>query len=151
MAFSGQRLVAARVAAGLTQQQLADTVGVARPLVSDWERGTTRPRASNVPAVAAAIGIDPLELVADDYHQLDLEALRLAAGLSRQALAEAAGMTFPRYQRLEAGERASDPPADLVRRLARILSVPVDTVLMARENARERWLRSRDSDGSARQ
>ncbi len=78
-------------------------------------------RASRVPAVAAALRVAPLELMAEDYAHLDLEALRLAAGLSRQALSAAVGMTLPRYQRLEAGERTSDLPEDLFQSLARIL------------------------------
>ena len=86
VAFSGQRLAAARVAAGLTQQQLADALGASKARISEWEHDVTQPRASRVPAIARAINVDPLELMADDYEHLDLEALRVAAGLSRQAL-----------------------------------------------------------------
>lgn len=137
MPFLSDRLAEARVAAGLTQQQLADALGVSKPRVSEWERGHTEPRASRLPAVARAVGVDPLQLVAEDYDHLDLEALRMAAGLSRQDLAAAIGMTLPRYQRLESGERASDPPDEFVPLLARVLSVPEVTVRLAADNARE--------------
>jgi transcriptional regulator with XRE-family HTH domain len=147
VSFSRQRLVSARVAAGLTQQQLAEALGVNQQRVSEWERGVRQPRASRVPAVAKAINVDPLQLLADEYEQLDLEALRLAAGLSRQALATAVGVTLPRYQRLESGERTSEFPAELLQPLARILSVPVDTVVAAAENSRDQGLRRRGAEG----
>lgn len=143
VAFSSQRLVAARVAAGLTQQQLADALGANKGRISEWERGVSQPRASRVPAIASTLNVDALELMADDYEHLDLEALRLAAGLSRQALAAAVGMTLPRYQRLEAGERTSELPEDLLQPLARILSVPMVTLRVAAENSRDRGLRRR--------
>ena len=137
VAFSGQRLAAARVAAGLTQQQLADSLGADKARISEWERGASQPRASRMPDIAKAVDVDALELMADDYEHLDLEALRVAAGLSRQALAAAVGMTLPRYQRLEAGERTSELPEDLLQRVARILSVPAVTVRVAAENSRD--------------
>ena len=37
------QLTAARKAAGMTQEQLADAVHVARSTVSSWERGRTQP------------------------------------------------------------------------------------------------------------
>jgi transcriptional regulator with XRE-family HTH domain len=130
----------------LTQQQLADAIGANPSRVGEWERGQSEPRASRLPAVAGAVGVDPLELMAGGYEQLDLEDLRLAAGLSRQALAAASGMTLPRYQRLEAGERVSELPDDLVPTLARVLSVPEVTVRWAAENSREHGLRRRSHD-----
>jgi transcriptional regulator with XRE-family HTH domain len=130
----------------LTQQQLADALGSKKQRISEWERGVTQPRASWVPAVARAINVDPLELMADDYEHLDLEALRVAAGLSRQALSAAVGTTLSRYQRLEAGERTSDLPEDLLKPLARILSVPVVTVRAAAENSRDQGIRRRHGE-----
>ena len=37
------QLTAARKAAGMTQEQLADAVHVARNTISSWERGRTQP------------------------------------------------------------------------------------------------------------
>ena len=145
MAFNGQRLAAARVAAGLTQQQLADSLGADKARISEWERGASQPRASRMPDIARAVDVDASELMADDYEHLDLEALRVAAGLSRQALAAAVGMTLPRYQRLEAGERTSELPEDLLQQVARILSVPAVTVRVATENSRDQSLRRRNA------
>jgi DNA-binding XRE family transcriptional regulator len=41
---SPQIRLALRVEAGLTQQDLADTIGVHRETVSRWERGSRTPR-----------------------------------------------------------------------------------------------------------
>ncbi|GAB6043277.1 helix-turn-helix transcriptional regulator [Endothiovibrio diazotrophicus] len=42
MASTGERIRAAREAAGLSQRGLADAVGVSRPTVSMWESGEIR-------------------------------------------------------------------------------------------------------------
>ena len=42
------RIKEARLAAGMTQEQLAAAVGVTQPAVTQWENGTTNPR---VPAL----------------------------------------------------------------------------------------------------
>lgn len=52
----GERLKLAREGAGLTQEQLADKVGVDQVQVSKWERSTTAPRSNRLESIAAAIG-----------------------------------------------------------------------------------------------
>jgi transcriptional regulator with XRE-family HTH domain len=47
-----------RLKLGLTEQQLADRVGVSRGSVQQWEKGKTAPKRGNQDAVAAALGID---------------------------------------------------------------------------------------------
>src|SRR4051794_12393475 len=49
------RLREARQAAGLTQQQVADRLGVPRPNVARWESGTQLPRVDAALRVAAAV------------------------------------------------------------------------------------------------
>lgn len=64
----GRFLAQARLAAGYAQQtEFAAELGVKQQTVSRWERGLSRPRAEQVPEIAAALGIDA-------------HALRLAAG-----------------------------------------------------------------------
>jgi transcriptional regulator with XRE-family HTH domain len=53
----GPRLRSLREAAGLTQQQLADRVGVKWESVSRWERGTREPSWGNVLALGKALGV----------------------------------------------------------------------------------------------
>jgi len=61
----GERLREARIAAGMTQEQLAAAVGVSRPAVSQYEHGEMRP------------GVDTLERAA---HELGVRAGWLAFG-----------------------------------------------------------------------
>lgn len=53
----GRRIRAARCAAGLLQDQLADQVGVTQALVSYWETGRRRPGFGHLRPLAAALGV----------------------------------------------------------------------------------------------
>ena len=44
-----------RKAAGLTQSQLAEKVGVAQATVAEWERGDYFPSAQKLPSIAEAL------------------------------------------------------------------------------------------------
>jgi transcriptional regulator with XRE-family HTH domain len=55
--FAG-RLRELREAAGWTQDQLAERVGVKREAVARWEAGKREPGWSNVLALAEALGVD---------------------------------------------------------------------------------------------
>lgn len=108
--FRGDRLTAARLAAGLTVIDLAAAVGGSESQIRAWETGrTAHPRPPLVPRLAAALGVDPLTLLDVDPADPPLAALRLAAGLSVHDVAAAAGTSSMRYYRLEAG--TSEPPA----------------------------------------
>lgn len=52
------RLRELREQIGLTQQELAERVGVQRDAVARWEAGRREPSWSNVLALAAALGVD---------------------------------------------------------------------------------------------
>lgn len=52
----GQRIRAARTAAGLTQKQFADRMGVSQPTVAALERGRGNPTIGQLAAVADALG-----------------------------------------------------------------------------------------------
>ena len=54
-AIPGQ-LAAARKSAGMSQDQVAAALGVARETVSRWERGTTSPTLTEFACWAAAVG-----------------------------------------------------------------------------------------------
>jgi transcriptional regulator with XRE-family HTH domain len=49
-------LIAARVGAGLTQQQLAERVGKPQSTIARWESGRHQPRLDIIEAVARALG-----------------------------------------------------------------------------------------------
>jgi transcriptional regulator with XRE-family HTH domain len=53
----GRAIAAQRKAIGMTQRQLADTVGVSPQAVGTWERGETAPRPHLQPEIARALGV----------------------------------------------------------------------------------------------
>ena len=57
-AWFADRLRELREAAGLTQEQLAEQIGVKREAVARWEAGKREPGWSNVLALAEALGVD---------------------------------------------------------------------------------------------
>ncbi len=59
----GQRLVALRNAAGLTQQQLADEVGVSRRMIAYYEGQSEHPPTTLLPALARALQVSADELL----------------------------------------------------------------------------------------
>ena len=59
----GEKLKAARQAAGLTQGQLAEKVGVSQRDISRWENGHREPGVLTVKKMAQALGCSMDELV----------------------------------------------------------------------------------------
>lgn len=53
----GHRIKEARQGAGLTQEQLAEIVGVSRSAVAQWETGRTGQVGANLTRIAAALGV----------------------------------------------------------------------------------------------
>lgn len=136
MAFSGSRLAAGRLAAGLTQERLAHLMHTEQMRVSEWERGVMMPRPGLIPKIASAIGMDPLEFLAADGASPSLEDMRLAAGLTMDEVADQLGISRYRYRGIEIGSVRRDPPVDVIQQLARIFAVPVVTVRHAIDAAR---------------
>jgi transcriptional regulator with XRE-family HTH domain len=63
-----ERIRAARLAAGLTQKQLAARLGTHQSVVAGWERGLA-PRAHRLPQIAAALGVTVAALVCDQSDE----------------------------------------------------------------------------------
>lgn len=53
----GARLAQARAAAGLTQRQIADRIGVKESTIDRWESGETSPRGHRVSKLAGMLGV----------------------------------------------------------------------------------------------
>lgn len=45
-----------REAAGMTQAELANKIGVTQPIVASWETGVKSPRAAKLPKLAQILG-----------------------------------------------------------------------------------------------
>ena len=58
------RIAAVRKAAGLTQEQLGELLGVTRQAVSKWERGLSYPDVTLLEPLAAALDLTGEELMA---------------------------------------------------------------------------------------
>lgn len=60
---SASPITAARLAAGLTQSQLAERVGVAPQQIGAWERGERKPKFDALMRIAQALGCSITDLI----------------------------------------------------------------------------------------
>ena len=59
----GEALKAHRQQSGMTQEYVAEALGVSRQAVSKWETGAAEPSTSNLLALAKLYGVDPGDLL----------------------------------------------------------------------------------------
>lgn len=117
----GERLKSLRKAADITQQELADRVGVHLQTVSKWERGITEPDMCMFGEIASALGVTIEELWGVPSAEescggvFDVAALgrailseRRRAGESQSALAQALGVSAGAVSKWERGVVCSD-------------------------------------------
>jgi transcriptional regulator with XRE-family HTH domain len=136
--FQGDRLARAREVAGLSQKALAEALGVSSGLrVWEWERGAEQPRPKHVTAMASLLGVSPLDLLDGDPERPTISALRIAAGLARDEVAQRAQITKMTYHRIDRGVGSRPPDPSLVRAIAGVLELRSGVVLAAIERARE--------------
>lgn len=99
--------------------------------IGAWERGIDAPSATYIPTLAQVLGVEPLELFDVDPDAPPFTALRLAAGLTLQALAESTEVSYTSLHRMVRGvARLSDEVAG---RLAAALGVSVEDLVAAIE------------------
>ena len=65
----GERIRRLRKKAGLTQEQLAEAVGVNPITISWWENDKYLPQTQNVKALAKALGVSEADLLNDSQHE----------------------------------------------------------------------------------
>jgi len=134
--LDSQALRRARVAAGLTQHQLARLVGVAGgERVSRWELGTSSPRPQLVLHLADVLGVDLNELYARP-REVDLRSLRVAAGMSMDELASRIHASKTTISRWESGDVVRPLSVRVLALLAEALGVSPDVVQQAAERSR---------------
>jgi transcriptional regulator with XRE-family HTH domain len=95
--------------------------------IGAWERGIDAPSATYIPTLARVLAIEPLAMFDVDASAPPFTALRLAAGLTLQAVAEATGISYTSLHRMTRG--VSKVPDDAVSRLAESLGVTVRELL----------------------
>ncbi len=61
----GEAIKAHRTALNMTQEFVAEQVGVSRQAVSKWESGASDPSTSNLLALAQLFGVSPADLLKD--------------------------------------------------------------------------------------
>ena len=57
--YFGEKIRAARKAAGMTQKQLAQRLGVSNTSVSNWEKDLSRPDADMIQLLCGILGLSP--------------------------------------------------------------------------------------------
>ena len=87
-----------RHALGMTQEQLADRLGVSAPAVSKWEQGASYPDVTLLPALARTLGIDMNTLMGFARTPEKAEITRMLTRVNDTAKAEGveAGMALAR-------------------------------------------------------
>ena len=115
--MSGAELKKRRLAAGLSQAGIAETIGVSQAAVSNWERGAAVPL-EKVEALEATLGAaannDDQDLLSAGQNYGEwLRTSREQQGLSRKELSESAGVSYPQLFNIETGRTAN--PRDATR------------------------------------
>lgn len=117
----GELLMRLRQEAGLARAEVARRVGVwDSASVAAWERGRQQPSPANVPLLAAALSVPPLDLF-EVVGTPSMSVLRRVSGLTLTELAERAEMSYARCQRIEKG--LTEPTREDEARLSAALGV----------------------------
>lgn len=119
---------------GKSHSQLAVECGVGKAVVSHWASGRSKPSPQMAPRVAAALGVNVLDLAGKTMATADLTDLRMTHGLNGAVAAELAGLKPSQFQTLEAA--ISMPKPDHLDALAEVYDVTVDQVRRAWVNRR---------------
>ena len=82
----GEQIKNYRKTAGLTQEQVANYLGVSTPAVNKWEKGNTYPDISLLPALARLLKIDMNELFSFREELTDKEIGQIVKELSEVSL-----------------------------------------------------------------
>lgn len=118
--FDGERLRAARLARGLSQEQLAARSGVAQPNISVFERGRSYPKPPTLLALSRALDLLPADLLVPLHGPPSLARRRVEVGMIQRHLADALGIPPSTYAQIETGR--IEPSPELVARLDKFLA-----------------------------
>ena len=68
----GERIKAARKQAGMTQQELADRLGISYVGISNWESGKRKPKQETLERIAAVLDV-PLGVLTNTHYMGEME------------------------------------------------------------------------------
>ena len=110
--FDAGAAAAARAAAGLTQQEVAEAVGKTKALVQHWEAGRRQPYPETTRVLADLYGVDVEDLLTSplELALADLATVRRAQRISIEAMAERIGVSTRSVEQVEAGARMPEDP-----------------------------------------
>ena len=112
MTFGG-KLKEARKKTGLTQEELAELIGVSRAAVAKWETDNGLPDIENLKTVAGLLGVS-IDYLLDDGGTIDLSVTKKAIDLEKHSH----GKRLSRMKKLEIKERIVRevyPNAEIIR------------------------------------
>ena len=140
-----EKLKVLRKKEGLTQQEVADKIGINRPSYSNWEKGRREPSFENLSMLACIFDVsidyllgDYLEISKERYLKIKesdlmktsnvfpqrLKELRLKKGLTQTELGEKVGVKQSTFTNWENGKR--EPNFETIIKIADLLEVSVD-------------------------
>ncbi len=82
----GKRIRKAREAVGVTQEELAERIGVSRSAVARWELGEIEPKLRNLIALATELDVSTDELLGISVREDPGEIVRRQMGLSKSSM-----------------------------------------------------------------
>ena len=81
--MQGTNIKAVRLRRGMSQQELADAIGVTKSTISKYEKGQREPKYNVLRGIAAALGVDWTDLVpADEQCEIITKHIAEKAGLT---------------------------------------------------------------------
>ena len=119
---TGDKLLHARMDAGLTQREIADRIGVSESMIWAYERGKRKPKLETINRFAQAIGVDPSTLYGDEIQP----AVQIKQALDAQD-AEALSKLLGGKVEFVSGDRRRE---QRMVKSFRKLSVPVQDILL---------------------
>lgn len=138
-----EKLKVLRKKKGLTQQQIADKIGVNRGSYSNWEKGKREPSFENLSMLACIFDVS-IDFLLSEYLEISKEAylklkeekknlfsvrlkeLRLKKGLTQTELGEKVGVKQSTFTNWENGKR--EPSYENLVKLADLLEVSLDSL-----------------------
>ncbi len=110
--FDAGAAAAARAAAGLSQQDVAEAVGKTKALVQHWEAGRRQPYPETTRVLADLYGVDVEDLLTSplELALADLATVRRAQRISLEEMAERIGVSTRSVEQVEAGARMPEDP-----------------------------------------